>query len=129
MKKWLVRIIAGLILLVVVFFSSAFVFDAVDRAVVKKFVRNENLPTVREGWQGTPVDEKGRFVNAEFPFLPKLKDLLAWQLGANPFAEAKEKDTDRLPVLDPAEFLSGEQDGILWLGHASVYIRLNGKRF
>jgi L-ascorbate metabolism protein UlaG (beta-lactamase superfamily) len=29
-------------------------------------------------------------------------------------------------VRDPSAFLDGEQDGILWLGHASFYIRLNG---
>ena len=126
MKKWLVRFIVGLILIFVVVFTSAFVLEKIDNVVVEKYTSNENLKTVKADWQGTPVDEKGRFVNAEFPFLPKVSDLLKWQLSANPFKEAKENDTERLQVLDPANFLSGDKDGILWLGHASVYIRLNG---
>ena len=34
---------------------------------------------------------------------------------------------ERLEVRDPTEFLRGETDGILWLGHASFFVRLNGK--
>ena len=127
MKKWLLRVFVGLIAILAVIFTSAFVLEKIDEAVIAKYIKNENLPTIRENWQGTPVDEKGRFVNAEFPFLPKLTELLQWQLGTNKFAEEKKNDTERLKVLDPSEFLQSEKDGILWLGHASVYLRLNGK--
>ena len=41
-----------------------------DKAVVTKFVKNEILPVIKADWQGNPVDEKGRFVNEEFPYLP-----------------------------------------------------------
>ena len=71
MKKWFIRIIVGLILLVVVVFTSAFVLEKIDSVVIKKYVSNENLKTVKTDWQGTPVDQKGRFVNIEYPFLPK----------------------------------------------------------
>ena len=127
MKKWIFRIISGLILLFVVVLTSAFVLEKIDNVVIKKYAKNENLKTVKADWQGTPVDQKGRFVNVEFPFLPKVSDLLKWQMSANPFKEAKENDTERLQVLDPTDFLNSETDGILWLGHASVFIRLSGK--
>lgn len=127
MKKWFFRIIAGLILLFVVVFTTAFVLEKIDSVKVEKYTRNEKLKTVKNDWQGTPVDQKGRFVNAEHPFLPKMTDLLKWQLSSNQFKEEKENDTWKLQVLDPTEFLKGEKDGILWLGHASVYIRLGGK--
>jgi L-ascorbate metabolism protein UlaG (beta-lactamase superfamily) len=127
MKKWLVRIVVGLFLTVLVLLTAAFVHEKIDQAVVKKYIKNENLTTVRENWPGTPVDEKGRFVNHEFPFLPSTVELLKWQLGAKPLKEAKQNDRARLAVFDPAEFLASERDGILWLGHASVYIRLGGK--
>lgn len=94
--------------------------------MIARYVKNENLPTVKTDWRGTPVDENGRFVNDEIPFLPKIGDLLRWQLGGNPFKREKLNDTARLEVLDPAEFLSGERDGILWLGHAGFFIRLGG---
>lgn len=98
-----------------------------DKAVIEKYARNENLATIKNDWKGTPVDEKGRFVNYEFPFLSKFSDLLKWQLSANPQKEEKANDRERLAVLDPTEFLQSERDGILWLGHASFFVRLNGK--
>ena len=75
MKKWFVRIIVGLILLVVVVFITAIVLEKLDYVEVKKYTSNENLKTVKADWQGTPVDQKGRFVNAETPFLPKVSEL------------------------------------------------------
>src|SRR5687768_1161872 len=124
MKKWLIRIIIGFLLAVVVLITSAFVLEKIDKAVVVKHVQNENLKTVKPDWQGVPVDEKGRFVNAEFPFLPKTTDLLRWRLGSNPQKEEKQNDRERSKISDPTEFLNGNQNGILWLGHASFFIRL-----
>lgn len=125
MKKWLLRIgsvigviTAGLIILLI--------WTDSDTTVAKRYVKNESLPTIRPDWPGTPVDRKDRFVNHEFPFLGKTSSLLKWQLSSNPFKEAKENDTVRLEVRDPAAFLGSESDGILWLGHASFFIRLNG---
>ena len=94
MKKWFVRIIAGLLLLVVVVFTTAFVLEKIDSVVVKKYTNNESLKTVKADWQGTPVDQKGRFVNVEHPFLPKASELLKWQLSSNPFKEEKENDNE-----------------------------------
>lgn len=98
-----------------------------DKAVIEKYVGNENLSTIKADWKGTPVDEKGRFVNAEFPFLPKAADLLKWQFSSNPQKEEKQNDTTRLEVKDPTSFLENGQDGILWFGHASFFVRLGGK--
>lgn len=94
--------------------------------MINKYVRNEHLPTIKADWTGTPVNEKGRFVNAEFPFLPKVTDMLKWQLGARPQKAEKKADTARLEIKDPTEFLNSAADGILWFGHASFLIRLNG---
>ena len=126
MKKWIFRIVVALVLTVTVVLTSAFVLEKIDRAVIVKYAKNENLKTLKADWRGVPVDEKGRFVNHEHPFLPKTIDLLKWQLGEKPLEEAKKNDTARLEVKDPAEFLQSERDGILWLGHASVFVRLGG---
>ncbi len=91
-----------------------------------KLTENPNLKTVKRDWQGTPIDEKGRFVNVEFPFSHDFFKLLKWQLGRNPQAIEKRNDTKRLEVLNPNELLNGENDCILWLGHASFFIRLRG---
>ncbi|HEX8287614.1 MAG TPA: MBL fold metallo-hydrolase [Pyrinomonadaceae bacterium] len=126
MKKAL-KIIGAFLLLLAVAVAVIIILNERDESVVAKYVKNENLPTVKTGWQGTPVDEDGRFVNHEHPFLPKILDLLKWQTSGNPQKEEKQNDAYRLGVLDPTEFLNDEKDGILWLGHASFLIRLNGK--
>jgi L-ascorbate metabolism protein UlaG (beta-lactamase superfamily) len=126
MKKWLVRIgfVIALILLGLIIFV---VIDENDKTVIEKYVRNENLPTIKADWKGTPVDGKGRFVNHEHPFLPKVTDIIKWQLSGNPQKEEKANDKERLAILDPTDFLNSDKDGILWLGHASFFIRLAGK--
>ena len=95
--------------------------------MITKYASNENLKTIKADWKGVPVDEKGRFVNHEFPFLPQVSKMLKWTLSINPQREEKKNDTVRLEIKDPTVFLNSEKDGILWLGHASFFIRLNGK--
>jgi L-ascorbate metabolism protein UlaG (beta-lactamase superfamily) len=126
MKKWAARIGVVFLLVIVVLVAAAFWSDS-DTAVLTRHVSNESATTLKANWKGTPVDQRGRFMNDEFPFLPKTRDLLRWQLSENPFEAEKEADTFRLKVLDPSGFFASDADGIMWLGHASFYIRLNGK--
>lgn len=126
MKKLLKIIGVGLALIAIIF-GVIILINERDKAVIVKYANNENLKTVKADWQGTPVDEKGRFVNHEFPFLPRFTKMLRWTLSANPQKQEKLNDTARLAVLDPNEFLASERDGILWLGHAAFFIRLGGK--
>jgi len=125
MRKLLI-FIAGFFVLILVVLAVVIFTDENDKAVINKYVKNEDLPTVKSGWRGTPVDEKGRFVNAEFPFLPKTVDMLKWQSSGNPQKEEKQNDASRLAVKDPTDFLQSGEDGILWLGHAGFFIRLEG---
>jgi L-ascorbate metabolism protein UlaG (beta-lactamase superfamily) len=129
MKRRLLKFIkiAALITLVLIGALSAIIFlSEQDEAVIKNYVNDESLAIIKAGWRGTPFDEKGRFVNVEFPFLPKVSDMLRWQLGARPQKEEKRADTERLAIKDPTGFLNSEADGMLWFGHASFLIRLSG---
>ena len=121
-----IRIAALIFIILIGVLTGIILWSERDEAVIKEYARNENLPTIKADWQGTPVDEKGRFVNAEFPFLPKVSDMLKWQLGARPQKAEKQADTKRLEIKDPTEFLNSEADGILWFGHASFLIRVSG---
>lgn len=125
MKKWIFKAAAILALLAAILFGAAFWSDA-DKQIFSGFRRNDSLQTIRADWRGTPIDQRGRFINDEFPFLPKTRDLLKWKLGTNRFAGDKAKDTGRLDVLDPDGFLSSDKDGLIWLGHATFLIRLDG---
>ena len=126
MKKWFLR--AGVVLLVflTVLVAAAFWSDS-DTTMFSRTVTGDGLETIKTGWPGVPIDQRGRFMNHEHPFLPKTRDLLKWQLSANPFAEEKAADSFRPKVMDPEAFLTGGGDGLIWLGHASFFIRLKGK--
>src|SRR5438128_1006570 len=107
MKKWLARVgvFLGLIIAALIIYV---VIDENDYAVITNYVRNEQLATIKADWKGTPVDQKGRFVNHEHPFLPHVTDMLKWVLSGNPQKEEKQNDKDLLQVLDPADFLSSD---------------------
>jgi L-ascorbate metabolism protein UlaG (beta-lactamase superfamily) len=126
MKRWIFRIGIALGLVLLVILALAFRSET-DTTVIVSYTQKEGLKNVKPDWPGTPVDQKGRFTNYEFPFLIKMSSLLRWKLGANPQSDEKKNDPYRIEVKDPGDFLAGEKDGILWLGHASFYIRLGGK--
>ena len=126
MKKWLFRISIG-VLVVFLILTGLIVYGEADSATLSEYTNNEHLKTVKENWKGVPVDQKGRFMNVEHPFLPSLIGLLQWQLRPNSQAAEKKTDITRLKILDPTNFLDGDQDGILWLGHASILIRVDSK--
>lgn len=125
MKKWSIRLAVVILLLIVIAFGAAFWSD-MDVQMPSGLTKNENLEVIKDGWPGNAVDQRGRFINDEFPFLPKMSGLLKWQLSSNRFKAEKLADTERVEVLDPSAFLASDDDGILWLGHASFFIRLNG---
>jgi L-ascorbate metabolism protein UlaG (beta-lactamase superfamily) len=126
MKKWFFRICIGLGLILTGIVALA-VWSEYDETHPTGYARNGTLKTIKPEWPGTPVDQKGRFVNHEYPFLMKMSNLLKWKLNPNPQSAEKKNDQYRVDVKDPSEFLAGDDDGILWLGHASIYIRLAGK--
>lgn len=76
-------------------------------------------------WQGTPVDAESRFQNEEFKFNESLRELFKWQFMRNPQREEKKTDTWKLQTVR-SQFLDNTDDCIVWLGHASFFIRLAG---
>ena len=125
MRKWLTRV-GGLVLILIGALLLMAAWSEADSAMLTGYKQNDELRTIKNDWPGTPVDQKDRFMNHEFPFLPSMVELLKWQLGGNPQETAKQNDTGRLEVRDPRGFLESGDDGILWLGHASFYVRVNG---
>jgi L-ascorbate metabolism protein UlaG (beta-lactamase superfamily) len=91
-----------------------------------KRIKNPELPTVKSDFHGNKVDDRGRFIDEHAPYLPSLTQVVKWKLSADPLKEAKQNDTWKVGVHDPRSFLSSGADGIMWLGHASFYIRVGG---
>ena len=79
-------------------------------------------------WPGTPIDESRNFVNHEFPMTHSFYDVIRWKLSPKPFKQIKKTEKYSYPVLEDANFLSDERDMIVWLGHASFFLRLGGKK-
>lgn len=124
MVRWLKRI-AVAIALIFVFLAVAITIDFFDYQELAAR-RTTGFQSIKPTWPGNPVDQSGRFINDEFPFLPKFVHLLQWRFSGNQFRDEKLADTERIEVRDPAEFLSSNRDGILWFGHASMFIRIKG---
>lgn len=95
------------------------------------FVSNPDLPTLlpADQWPGTPVDANGKFVNHEFPHVNRFSTVVRYWVERNPQRAEKKADLFRLPVLKTDAFLHDSADVIVWLGHASFFLRLGGVTF
>lgn len=96
----------------------------------KPFTYHENPHLDRHpvsGYKGVPYIND-RYYNLERTPLPGFAELVKWQSQRRPFTEAKKKDPYRLPVIRDESFVKSGEEGIMWLGHASWYINMNGVR-
>jgi len=92
------------------------------------FTSNQKLETrAPDGWMGTPLDNNGRFVNLNHPFLPEFSKLLKWQTQKNPQKEIKKADKWLAEVLPDGAFMTSKENCLVWLGHSSFFLRLDGK--
>lgn len=89
-------------------------------------VKNYKLPVIRAGWKGNLFEAGDRFVNEEYPFTPSLGEVLKWKFQRNPQRLEKSSDTFRLKVSHDRSFLDDRSDCLVWLGHSTFYIRLDG---
>ena len=92
------------------------------------YTSNTALPTLQLPfeWKGTPLDANGRFLNHEFAFINSFKEVLKWQIMKNPQKEEKKNDTWKLNCITDSDFITTSTDCIVWLGHASFFIRVAG---
>lgn len=91
------------------------------------YVSNHRLKTILPGWRGTPMIS-GRFIDPGKRFSGSFMKFLKWQFSTKEKKAEKKSDTWRLSVKKGKEFLSSKENCIVWLGHASFYIQLNGVR-
>nr|MBI1230016.1 Zn-dependent hydrolase [Cytophagales bacterium] len=103
--------------------------DSLEEENPVHFVSNPALKTVAPGnsWKGTPMDSKGRFIDLYHPFEASLLDVLTWKLSKNPQKAEKKADERRLDVDFDERIFEGTEDYLIWLGHATFLMRINGK--
>jgi len=88
-------------------------------------LRNNSLPTVRPGYPGNKLFGN-EFANGEELFEPSFGTLLKWQLSTNPQKEEKKADAWVPTVVDCTAAFSAPDDLLVWLGHASFLLRVEG---
>ena len=76
-------------------------------------------------WKGIPIDRKKRFLNFDHPFYQNYVDILNWLPGH--IVNLIRNYDFILPVTEikSSDFLTGK-DVLIWLGHASFFLRING---
>ena len=111
-------------------FTSLALLDplhAKSNADLNRFTSNPLLETLApEGWMGSPLDEAGRFRNHNFPFVPSFSSGWKWKSKPNPQAKEKSADRWKAEFAADGDFLSRKDDCLIWLGHASFFLRMDG---
>lgn len=90
-----------------------------------RYIINPELRLIKKNWKGNPITVKDRFLNHEFPYIPKFFNILEWKLKEGNNNKAKKADGFRLEPHFPKSFFETKDDGIVWLGHASFLIRID----
>jgi L-ascorbate metabolism protein UlaG (beta-lactamase superfamily) len=93
------------------------------------YLLNPKLPLINSSFKGNRY-ENGRFQGGKYGSdQASFGKILQWQIGRNPQKEEKDNDPFRLRVHRNSSFITSHEDLIVWLGHASFFIRINGVSF
>ncbi|MBC5773820.1 MBL fold metallo-hydrolase [Pontibacter sp. KCTC 32443] len=91
-----------------------------------RHINNPKLETVKPGYKGNKIINN-QFANGDELYIPDFSNVLRWKLSANPQKAEKKADTFTPPLIQNNNFLHTSEDMIVWLGHATFFIRLQGK--
>jgi L-ascorbate metabolism protein UlaG (beta-lactamase superfamily) len=91
-----------------------------------QYVSNPNLKTIKQGHKGNAM-RNGRFVNYEDVSIPSFAKVMKWQMSKNPQKTEKKQDTWLPEQVSCDHIFDDTTDKIVWLGHATFLITLNGK--
>jgi L-ascorbate metabolism protein UlaG (beta-lactamase superfamily) len=89
------------------------------------YLKNPDLDIILDGWLGNPHTGKS-FYDPQKRWSGSFSKFWRWQTSAKPQAQEKKADTWRLKTQKDKNFLSSTEDCIVWLGHASFFMRING---
>ncbi|WP_338098566.1 MBL fold metallo-hydrolase [Methanolapillus africanus] len=93
-----------------------------------RYMSNPDLPIIKDGWEGNPMVGNS-FVNEDKPSEMNMVEFMKWRLYKNPQKEEKKNDKFKAGFVKNESFAASEDDMIIWLGHASFFIRFGGVTF
>jgi L-ascorbate metabolism protein UlaG (beta-lactamase superfamily) len=93
-----------------------------------RHLKNEKLEVVKPDFRGNKT-VAGQFVNGSELYIPEFSNVLRWQLSRNPQREEKKADRFVPRVVYGCDFIASTEDMVVWLGHSSFFIRVNGTTF
>lgn len=83
-------------------------------------------PLIPKDYKGTPIDRKNRFIFEEAPFYQDFLKVLIWMPSHFWSIGVRKSNPLHVNKIIGSDFLTGE-DCMIWLGHASFFLRLKGK--
>ena len=92
------------------------------------YLSNPDLKIIKPGWLGNKI-VGDQFANGNELYQPSFLNVWKWKLSGNPQKAEKEKDTFTPPVKQDNTLFQTQEDGIVWLGHATFLFRVNGVNF
>lgn len=90
-----------------------------------RYVSNPALSTIKPNYPGNKMIGR-EYCNGEDLYEPTFRTVLKWKLSKNPQEEEKKADTWVPEVVDCTAFLKSQDEGLVWLGHASFVLRVAG---
>ncbi len=98
------------------------------RAARRKYIDNPGLPCIKSGFKGNEIiDDVFQNLYGESGG-SSLWQVLKWRFSKNVQKKVKVEESYSLPVISAQNTLQDKDDYILWLGHASWLIQVDGKK-
>ena len=93
---------------------------------MEEYKYNTKLKTIKPNWQGNKLID-GEYTNGEgLDSRFSLWDVLKWKLSSKSYKNGRKDSDYQIEVIKDNSFLKTNDDVIVWLGHATFYIRING---
>lgn len=107
--------------------ASAYAYNQYQEMKPKNitFELNPALPLIKTGWQGNQL-VGNQFVMEPLTLPKSFADILKWQLATNPQKAEKKAEVFSIPNVATPDIFTSKEDAVVWLGHSSFLIRLNG---
>jgi L-ascorbate metabolism protein UlaG (beta-lactamase superfamily) len=90
---------------------------------------NPSLPFIKESWSGNLLNEKQQYINLDGPSERSVSELFKWQTEKNPLKQLKKQQQTNIEVINNSLLTKNKEDGVVWLGHATFLLTLDGKQF